>query len=403
MNLAIRDIRHNFGRFVLTTVGLGLLLMLVMGMGGIYRGLVQEATLLVDRIDADLWVVQKETRGPFAEVSRVPANLEDRIRAVPGVLSSRGFVSHTVQREWNGRPLRMTVQGLSWPEDDGRWLPVVAGRALGQAHYEMIADESLKLPLGEKIALGKDTYTVVGHTRAMNSPAGDGMAFFTLRDAEAIQLDISGEAIRLERSARYGRAERIDLGRTQPQVIERARGPSSAIPAIGPPTISTVLVKVRPGVDPEQVRSIIARWPDVTVYSSEGQRQLLLGGIVDRSRRQLGLFRILLIIVSAIIMALILYTLTLDKLHDIAMLKLLGARNGVILGLILQQAFLLGILGYGVAYVIGQWAFRLFPRRVLLIPEDLWLLAGTVVAISVLASVLGIAQALRVEPNEVLS
>jgi len=403
MNLAIRDIRHNFGRFVLTTVGLGLLLMLVMGMGGIYRGLVQEATLLVDRIDADLWVVQKETRGPFAEVSRVPANLEDRIRAVPGVLSSRGFVSHTVQREWNGRPLRMTVQGLSWPDDDGRWLPVVAGRALGQAHYEMIADESLKLPLGEKIKLGKDTYTVVGHTRAMNSPAGDGMAFFTLRDAQAIQLDISGEAIRLERSARYGRAERIDLGRTQPQVIQRALGPASAIPAIGPPTISTVLVKVRPGVDPEHVRSIIARWPDVTVYSSEGQRQLLLGGIVDRSRRQLGLFRILLIIVSAIIMALILYTLTLDKLHDIAMLKLLGARNAVILGLILQQAFLLGILGYGVAYVIGQWAFRLFPRRVLLIYDDLWVLAGVVVAISVLASLLGILQALRVEANEVLS
>ena len=81
MNLAGRDIRHNFGRFVLTTIGLGLLLMLVMGMGGIYRGLVQDATLLVDRIDADLWVVQKDTRGPFAEVSRVPANLEDRIRA----------------------------------------------------------------------------------------------------------------------------------------------------------------------------------------------------------------------------------------------------------------------------------------------------------------------------------
>jgi len=403
MNLAIRDIRHNSGRFVLTAIGLGLLLMLVMGMGGIYRGLVQEATLLVDRIDADLWVAQKDTRGPFAEVSRVPANLEDRIRAVPGVLSSRGFVSHTIQRESDGRPLRMTVQGLSWPDDDGRWLPIVAGRALGQAHYEMISDESLKLPLGRKIKLGKDTYTVVGRTRAMNSPAGDGMAFFTLPDAEAIQLDISGEAIRLERSARYGRAEQIDLGRTQPQVVERSLGPSSAIPALGPPSISAVLVKVRPGVNPDQVRSIIARWPDVTVYSSEGQRQLLLGGIVDRSRRQLGLFRILLIIVSAIIMALILYTLTLDKLHDIAMLKLLGARNGVILGLILQQAFLLGVLGYGVAYVVGQWTFPLFPRRVVLISDDLWLLAGIVVGISVLASLLGIAKALRVEPNEVLA
>src|SRR5512140_2713976 len=112
MNLAGRDIRHNFGRFVLTTIGLGLLLMLVMGMGGIYRGLVQEATLLVDRIDTDLWVVQKNTRGPFAEVSRIPASVEDRVRTVPGVLHSRAFVSTTIQRDYAGRPLRITVQGL---------------------------------------------------------------------------------------------------------------------------------------------------------------------------------------------------------------------------------------------------------------------------------------------------
>lgn len=403
MNLASRDIRHNFGRFVLTTIGLGLLLMLVMGMGGIYRGLVQDATLLVDRIDADLWVVQKDTRGPFAEVSRIPPNLEDRIRAVPGVASSHGFVSHTIQREHNRQPLRMTVQGLSWPEDRGQGLPIVAGRPLSQAHYEMIADESLKLPIGEEVQLGKDTYTVVGHTRAMTSAAGDAMAFFTLGDAAAIQFDNSGEAVRLERSARYSRAERIDIGRTQPQVIERSRGPSSDIPALGPPAISAVMVKVRPGFDPAHVQSVIARWPDVTVHSSEGQRQLLLSGIVDRSRRQLGLFRILLIIVSAIIMALILYTLTLDKLHDVAMLKLMGARNAVILGLILQQAILLGILAYGVAYVIGQWAFPLFPRRVIVTAEDLWMLAGIVAGISVLASLLGIAKALSVQPNEVLS
>jgi len=403
MNLASRDIRHNFGRFVLTTIGVGLLLMLVMGMGGIYRGLVQEATLLVDRIDTDLWVVQKDTRGPFAEISRIPANMEDRVNAVPGVLSSHAFVSTTVQRQRNGQPLRITVQGLSWPQDRGQWLPLVAGRALGQGHYEMIADGSLKLPLGEKLALAKDTYTVVGITRGLSSPSGDSMAFFSLRDAQAIQFDQSGEAVRLERSARYGRAERIDLGHTQPQVIERSLGPSSAIPALGPPVISAVLVKVQPGVDPNQVQSVIASWPDVSVYSSDGQRDLLVSGIVDRSRRQLGLFRMLLIIVSGIIMALILYTLTLDKLHDIAMLKLMGARNGVILGLITQQAILLGGLGYVVAYCIGQWLFPLFPRRVVIIPEDLWLLAGIVVGISILASLLGIAKALRVEPSEVLA
>ena len=76
MNLAVRDIRHNAGRFVFTTVGIGLLLMIVMGMGGIYRGLIHEATLLVDRIGADLWIVQGGTRGPFAEISRIRSGLK---------------------------------------------------------------------------------------------------------------------------------------------------------------------------------------------------------------------------------------------------------------------------------------------------------------------------------------
>ena len=47
MNLALKDIRHNLGRFALTTVGVGLLLMIVMGMGGIYRGVIEDATLLI--------------------------------------------------------------------------------------------------------------------------------------------------------------------------------------------------------------------------------------------------------------------------------------------------------------------------------------------------------------------
>jgi putative ABC transport system permease protein len=36
-------------------------------------------------------------------------------------------------------------------------------------------------------------------------------------------------------------------------------------------------------------------------------------------------------------------------------------------------------------------------------PEDLWILAGIVLAISVLASLLGIWKAMSVEPNKVLS
>jgi len=403
MNLAARDIRHNLGRFSLTAVGIGLLLMIVLGMSGIYRGMIDDALVVVDRIGADLWVVQRGTRGPFAELSRLPANLEHRLRAVPGVESARPFVSHNVQREYRGRPLRINVHGLAWPEDKGEWVNLIAGRPLGQAHYEVIADTSLGLALGEKIPLGKETYTVVGLAKGMVSSGGDGIAFFTRQDAQAVQFDLSGETIRLERAARVQRAVGQDIGRLQPLLLERGAGLSSDLPALAPPLVSAITVRVAEGFDAAAVAEVIAAWPDVSVHTRDDQEQLMVRGMIDRARRQIGLFRALLVIISTIIMALILYTLTLDKIHDIAMLKLMGARHSMIISLILQQALLLGALGFGIAWYLGGWVFPKFPRRVLITPEDLFGLAAIVVIISVLSSLLGIWKAMKVEPNKVLS
>ena len=403
MNLAVKDIRHNLGRFALTTLGIGMLLMIVMGMGGIYRGVVEDATLLIDRIDADLWIVQRDTRGPFAEISRVPSNLVHRALAVPGVHDAREFVYHTVQREHDGKPLRIAVLGLSWPSDKGDWVPLRAGRALGQNHYEMIADETLGLHLGERLELGKETYAIVGVSTGMISSSGDGIAFCTVADAQAIQFDTPGEAVRLERAARQGRGERSELGSKQPALLEQAWRPSGEIAAIARPQISAVVVRLAPGTRLEDVASTLAGWSDVTAYSQDGQREFLLKGSVEKVRRQIGLFRVLLTIIATIIMALIIYTLTLDKLHSIALLKLIGAPNTVILGLILQQAITLGVLGYGIAYLFGTRIFPKFPRRVILTNEDLLQLALIVLAISVVSSLLGIWRALRVSPNEALS
>jgi putative ABC transport system permease protein len=52
----------------------------------------------------------------------------------------------------------------------------------------------------------------------------------------------------------------------------------------------------------------------------------------------LGLFRALLIIVSIVIIALIVYVLTIEKIRSIATLKLIGAPNWVIVRLIMEQS-----------------------------------------------------------------
>ena len=403
MNLALKDIRHNLGRFALTTVGIGMLLMIVMGMGGIYRGIIEDATLLIDRVGADLWIVQRSTRGPFAEVSRVPANLVHRAMSVPGVSVAREFVYHTIQREQDGRPLRIAVMGLSWPTDKGQWLPLTAGRPLAQNHFEMIADESLRLPVGSRITLGKETYSIVGTTKNLISSNGDGIAFVTVPDAQTIQFDVTGEAVRLERASRETRGRSFELALQQPMMLENADRPAGELPAIARPQLSAVMVTVAPGGNPDDVARIIRGWGDVSVFTRQGQRDLLLEGSVEKIRRQIGLFRVLLTIIAAIIMALILYTLTLDKLHSIALLKLIGAPNIVILGLILQQALLLGGIGFGIAYLLGQRVFPMFPRRVIITGSDVGQLALIVVGISVASSVLGIWKALQVSPNEARS
>ncbi len=402
MNLAVRDIRHSLGRFILTTIGLGMLLMVVMGMGGIYRGLVDDALVVTRGVGADLWVVQRDTRGPFAEVSRLPRSVVDRAAAVPGVVEAREFVFHTIQREHAGKPLRMGVLGLGWPTDRGQGLPLVAGRVLGQNHFEMLADESLGLALGETLRLAKDTYTVVGLTRAMVSSGGDGIACFTSRDAQAIQFDEPGESKRLERQARRARAGEVDFGRVQPGVLDRASGPSHSLAALPEPAVSAVIARVLPGTDVGEVQRTMSGWRDVTTYTRAQQEDLLLKGSVDRARRQILLFRVLLTIISAVIMALIIYTLTLDKLHTIALLKLIGAPNHTIVGLILQQSLIMGAIAYGVGWLIGTRLFPLFPRRVLVSNDDLLALAGIVLVISVLGSLLGIWKAMRVAPNEAI-
>ncbi|MEE9394635.1 MAG: ABC transporter permease [Planctomycetota bacterium] len=403
MILSIRDIRHDYGRFLLTAAGLGLLLTVVLAMTGIYNGIIKDATALPDALGADLWIVQRDTRGPFAELSRVPRGLEERARAVPGVAKVRSYVSHTIQRELpNGKPLRFTAVGLSWPDDLGEGLPLVEGRPLAQPHFEFLVDRSLGLPLGARIRLGRDEYTVVGITDGLLASGGDPAAFFTMADAQKIQNDVSNEALRLDREARAARVQASAVGR-DPEMVRFSGKSSQLIPALGPAPVSAVMLNLAPGARLDMVRARLETWKDITVYSQAEEHDLILGGVVEKTRRQIGLFRALLVVISAILMGLIIYTMTVDKIHSIALLKLLGAPIKVILGMILEEALLLGGIAYLLALIIGNYAFEMFPRRVVVENEHRLALLGIVAAISFAASVFGMKKALAADPNEVLA
>ena len=70
--------------------------------------------------------------------------------------------------------------------------------------------------------------------------------------------------------------------------------------------------------------------------------------------------------------------------------------------MILQQSLSIGVIAYLVGYVILQLTYDKFPRRVVLVAFDLQVLFAIVMAICVLASLLGIRKALRVDPSQAL-
>ena len=117
---------------------------------------------------------------------------------------------------------------------------------------------------------------------------------------------------------------------------------------------------------------------------------------------QLGMFSVILTLTAAVIIAMVLYNMTLEKTHDIAVLKLMGAPARRLVFLVLQQAWLLGAIAYGVAFVIGRTLYPHFPRRVVLTPELLWAALVAVLVLTTLASVLGVVHALRVDASRVL-
>ncbi len=401
MNLALRDVRRHVARFVGTAAGLGLLLTVVIAMQGIYAGMVDDATILTRAMKADIWVVQRDTRGPFAEASRLDPSVEARVAAVPGVASARPYSYQLIQRDHHGAVMRIALVGLGWPDDPGRSLPLIRGRRLQQPHGEMIVDASLGLAIGEKLTFAGEPYVVVGLTKNALTSGGDSVAFMTMTDAALIAYDQAPEVTVLERQRVVGRLQRTDLGRSQPALEELVQDPRWRAPALTAPPIAAVLVEVEP-VHLASVLATLRQWGDVTVYTQPEEEVLLLGGVVQRARMQIGLFTIILTLTAAVIVMMVMYNLTLEKTHDLAVLKLMGAPKLRLLGLILQQAWLLGAIGYAVAYVLGALLFPVFPRRVVMTDAILTIAPIATFVVVTLASLVGLRHVMRIDPAQAL-
>jgi putative ABC transport system permease protein len=297
-----------------------------------------------------------------------------------------------------GKEARAMVVGI---EPGAAGLPgqpghLLAGRHLMRSHYEAVADIKTGLSLGDRVEIRRHTYEVVGLTRRMVSSGGDPMVFMPIKDAQEAQFLKDNDAIVNDR-------------------VRTATNPAFNRPAVpglldavqnlqtSSRNVNAVLVRVADGWPPERVAEPIKRWKHLTVFTRVDMENILVDKLIATSAKQIGMFLAILAVVSAAIVAFIIYTMTLGKIREIAVLKLIGTRNLTIAAMILQQALGLGVIGFVVGKVAATIWAPVFPKFVLLLTQDAVIGFGATMLICVLASTLAIRIALRVDPAQAIS
>lgn len=371
INLAWRDISHSLGKFVTTALGVGLLIGVVLVMIGIYRGMVHDAMIVPNSIAPDLWVVQKDTLGPFAENSRLHEDLKYSLKGFLGVKEVHPLTFQGLQIHRNDKPIRVYALGY---ESLSSFKPftLTSGQAINIRSREIIVDTKTGFKLGDRIYLGRNRYTVVGLTNKAVSSGGDPMIYLDLREAQELQFLFSNEQIR----------------------NDRERG----VPSNATAMVNAFSLTLKPRFDPKTVGRELHRWKHQEVYTAQEQSDILTKNLIERSAKQIGMFTMILLIVSSVIISLIIYTMTMGKMKEIAILKLIGASNSIITKMIAQQSLLLGAIAFAGGAIFANLSANHFPKTVILIPTDALKLFLVIMIISFLASLSGIRSALRIDP-----
>ncbi len=392
MDLAYQDLKLHRGRFIATVVGVGLLFGIVLAMNGIYRGVIYEGTALILATDPDLWVVQRYRGGPFNEQSTLPEFFHYSVKSIPGVEKASPFIYYTVERPVDGKSRHFSIVGYDVFGGLGGPKKIVAGRPIEQAHYEMVANLKLGAHIGDRILLGLHTYTVVGLTNDAVDPEGDPIVYLSLHDAQEVLFQPDNEEVRNER-------ERL----LRTLSVQSFLSPDKAQKLLGPlqpdtHIINAVLVRLKPGASCEKTARMVEEWLYFNAFSSNEQVQLVLKGRLTTMTQQLLLTRVLLLLISVIIISLVVYTFTMEKIRSIAVMKLIGAPDREIVRLVMEQSLLLTISAFLFGLLLINNTYSKFPRLVLLVPGDEVITFIVALAGGVFASILGLRHALKTQP-----
>jgi putative ABC transport system permease protein len=362
--LAWRNLIRQPLRFLLTVVGIGFAVFLMMFQGSLLAGFLRAASKVIDTADADIWIAARGV-GFFDFPNTIPAHAASEASGVPDVAE-----------------VRKVIVGLTfWQRPSGsRKTIVLVGAERGLTPNLPSAPEDA--PPGDVVVDASDRATL-------------GVASLPL------EVEIA------ERRARVTRATSgfaSFLG--SPYIFAQYRDAARYL-RVDPGHTMFLLVRTGGTRDPRAIEADLRRrFPDLQVwsraaFSRSAQEYWLLqtgaGGALLTAA-------LLGFVVGTVIASQTMYATTMENLEEFATLAAMGASRRFIVGIVMAQAFVAAALGAAAGLALESLAAEGARAVVAWIYSPGWLppaMAASALLMCSIASLASIRKAIAVEPGRV--
>lgn len=340
--ITVADFRMRFRQFLIAVVGAGVTFALALLLSGMVSGFHNEVERTVASADADGWVVQAGTSGPFTSVSGIPGTTVDELAAKEGVEEAAGMVISLQSVVREGRaPLRVMMIGA----DVGRFGQVAPDEGDPvRADDEAVADERLGLEVGDTFTLGDREIEVVGLVSGLTMLGGTPNAWISLPAAQDALFQ-------------------------------------------GQDIVTTVVVKGRPEVLPD----------GLTLMTNEEVEVDSLGPMKD-AVSSVDASRYLMWSVATIIVAALIYVSTLQRVRDFAVLKAVGASSRSLFVGVATQAVLVCLAAAVFAVAVSGFLRPLYKVPVEVSGTAYLLLPLVAVGVGLVSSLVALRPAVKADP-----
>ncbi len=350
VDLALKTLLHDKLRFFITVAGVAFAVTLVLVQGGLFVGILDNATITIEHLDADLWITSRNTPN-LDFVHDFPESYVNRVRDTEGVERADNLILTFVNVNLpTGAQESAVVYAL---EDFGAWhfpwdLRQGATEDLKRGPYVIFDDSAAKrfgaFQVGDYREIQNTRFEIIGTTHGAKSFTTTPLVF-------------------------------MDYDRVQSLNPDLLRG-----------NTSYVLVKAKPGVDVGALKAALkAKLPYNDVYTkTEWAARSRSYWIVNTGIGFNAFLTVFLgCLVGIVVVALTLYTSTMEHIKEFGTVKAIGGSNADIYKILARQAGVSAVVGF-VMGVVPSFALRPLVEKAdlkLIIPAEFTAIvfAGTLV------------------------